>query len=190
MTNAPPKKYLRIAVFSDTHGNRKNISEAVAENGPFDQLIHLGDGYQDGKIIAEEFGIPFTGVYGNEDYGVDVSETCRLQFFSWTLFLLHGHQFSINPYEPREVKEKQYQAIARSVKRDHDTDVLLMGHTHEEMIMEIHDTLILNPGNQYIGAATPPTFATLKISKDWVTSSILRKNESDWEIVTGKCLFK
>lgn len=190
MTDTHQKNTLRIAIFSDTHGNRKSMAEAVSENGPFDHLIHLGDGYEDGRVIAETFNIPFAGVYGNEDYGVETSETCLLQFYNWSFFLMHGHQFSINPYDPEPVKEKQYESISKSVLNAHDTDMLLVGHTHEEMILDINNLLILNPGSQYIGASTSPTFAVLKVSEDWVISSILQKNENSWQAVTGKCLFK
>ena len=80
--------------------------------------------------------------------------------------------------------------IVKNVKKSSDTDILLIGHTHQEMILEVNDMLILNPGNQYIGSSTPPTFAILDVSEGWVISSILRKKGDSWQLVSGKCIFK
>lgn len=188
--SAPIKKASkRIAVFSDTHGNKKDMEHAVRQNGPFDKLIHLGDGLSDGKSTAEAFDIPFTGVYGNEDYGSISKETCSLNIFNWTIYLMHGHQFTLNPYESKTEREKAYKKMTKMAKVN-QADILLIGHTHMAMILHLNDVLILNPGDQYIGASTPPTFSLLEVDSERITATILQKEENNWQPVIGRSILK
>ncbi|TAL36749.1 MAG: hypothetical protein EPN93_07995 [Spirochaetes bacterium] len=35
---------MKIAVFADTHGNGRDLPDALRAHGDYDALIHLGDG--------------------------------------------------------------------------------------------------------------------------------------------------
>lgn len=176
LTQDNPK---RIAIFSDTHGNKKDMAHAISRTGPFDRIVHLGDGFEEGKNLADTKKIPFTGVYGNEDYGIEASEMCSFSINGWNICLLHGHQFAINQYETESSMNKTYNQIADMAK-NRLADILLMGHTHLPMARNVNGIFILNPGDQYIGSSAPPTFAILNVNKNRVQSTILGRKGNEW----------
>ena len=42
---------MNILIVSDTHGNKRAMREAIFRQGPFDCLIHLGDGVKDSYLL-------------------------------------------------------------------------------------------------------------------------------------------
>ena len=171
---------MNILVVSDTHGNQGAMREAISRQGPFDCLIHLGDGVKDGIAVAGELDIPFHGVCGNEDFGVAAPETLRLVLGSWTFFLMHGHQLDVNAYQSHQVWEGHLAAMA-DLARKKEAQVYLFGHTHRPLLTEVNGTVIGNPGDQYIGSAMPPSFAFIELTPDTLNIKILRQErEGDW----------
>jgi putative phosphoesterase len=166
---------MRIAVFADTHGNKNAIRDTII-NSAFEGIIHLGDGVGDGYAVSEEFGIPFYGVAGNEDYGVHFPEKHLLRVYSWTLLLIHGHQWDINSYHAEEIWEKHFSDMAR-MARNENARVLLFGHTHEPLLKEREGILFCNPGNQYIGSSKPLTFAIMDAAGDALHISIVERSD-------------
>jgi putative phosphoesterase len=167
---------MRIAVFADTHGNKNAIRETII-NSAFDGIIHLGDGVRDGYALSEEFGITFYGVAGNEDYGVHFPEKYLLMIYSWSLLLIHGHQWDINSYHPEEMWEEHFSDMAR-MARNENARVLLFGHTHEPLLEERGGILFCNPGNQYIGSNKPLTFAIMDVAGDALLMSIVARSDT------------
>jgi uncharacterized protein len=163
---------MNIFVVSDTHGNQSDMKEAIAEHGPFDCLIHLGDGVRDGIEVASRLNIPFYGVCGNEDFGVTLPATLRLVLGSWTFFLMHGQQMDISAYQSPQVWDGHLTALA-ALARKEKAQVLLFGHTHRPLLTQVDGALIVNPGDQYIGSAAPPSFAAIKLSPDALNIKIL-----------------
>jgi len=116
----------RVAVFSDTHGNRKEIYKTISQMGYFDMIIHLGDGVADGNIVAEEFGIQFCGIKGNEDHGMDYPISRALNINRWVFFMLHGNQTEINPYQMKSEYDRHIKDMCDMAKRE-NADILLLG---------------------------------------------------------------
>jgi putative phosphoesterase len=175
---------MNICVVSDTHGNQNYIKEAIARQGPFDCLIHLGDGVRDGIVAAGQLNIPFYGVCGNEDFGVTLPDTLRLVLDSWTFFLMHGQQMDISVYQSPQVWDGHLAALA-ALARKEKAQVLLFGHTHRPLLTQVDGAVIVNPGDQYIGSATPPSFAAMKLSPETLNIKILlREQEPDGNWVT------
>ena len=171
---------MNILVVSDTHGNQRTMREAIFRQGSFDCLIHLGDGVQDGIAVAGELGIPFYGVCGNEDFNVAAPETLRLVLGSWTFFLMHGHQLDINAYQSGQVWESHLAAMADCARKK-EAQVFLFGHTHRPLLKEVNGTVIVNPGDQYIGSTLPPSLAVMELTSDTLSIKILRQGrEGDW----------
>lgn len=170
----------RIAVFSDTHGNSRGVRDAVRHNGPFDMLVHLGDGVGDGESVAAEVGIVFRGVGGNEDHfrvtAMPAEDIFRVG--PWTFLAVHGHQMEINPYHPESLWDTHVKEMARRAKRK-DAHVFLFGHTHKFMLRKEDGIFICNPGDQYLGSQTPPSFAVIEADDHDLEIRILRK-EKDW----------
>lgn len=112
--------------------------EAIAP----DALIHLGDHYDDGEVLAEEYPqIPMYQVPGNcdsyrgfiRDPEIRVEKVCGV----W-LYLTHGHRHS--------VKTGLYALLrdARAAK----VQAVLYGHTHAADCHREEDGLwVLNPGS-------------------------------------------
>jgi len=164
---------MNILVVSDTHGNQRDMREVISRQGPFDCLIHMGDGINDGIDVARESGSPFHGVCGNEDVGVTVPDTLHLVLDTWTFFLMHGHRMDINAYQSSQVWEGHLTAMA-DLARKEEAQVFLFGHTHCPLLTEVDGIVIGNPGDQYIGSTMPPSFAAVKLSLDTLNIRILR----------------
>ena len=175
---------MRIAVFSDTHGNRKDMLEAVARFSPLDLIIHLGDGVRDGIRVAQEAAIPFNGVHGNEDYGTDLPDVVLVEAEGWRLLLTHGHQMSINPYHPKDVWEQDLRDMAAWAKGK-GADTLLFGHAHTPVLQRENGIVLCNPGDQYIGSAAGPSFALVEAEAAAIRFRIFRKSRNrDWGLLT------
>ncbi len=170
----------RIAVFSDTHGNSRDIRDAVRHNGPFNMLVHLGDGVGDGESVAAEAGIVFRGVGGNEDHfrlmTMPAEDVFRVG--PWTFFAVHGHQMEINPYHPESLWNRHLKEMALWARRK-GAHIFLFGHTHKPMLRKEDGIFICNPGDQYPGSQTPPSFAVIEVGDSGLEIRILRK-EKDW----------
>ena len=107
-----------------------------------DAVVHLGDYYDDGQTMAEEFfHIPFYQVPGNCDrYRCPpwVSEVLVTSVFGVRLFMTHGHRQGVKSGIGRLV------ADARAA---HAT-VALYGHTHlADCHQEPDGMWVLNPGS-------------------------------------------
>lgn len=152
------------------------MREAVSRQGPFDALIHLGDGIQDGIDVARESGITFHGVRGNEDFGVPVPDTLRLALGTWTLFLMHGHQMDLSRYQSRQVWENHLSVMADRARKE-QAQVFFFGHTHWPLLRVQDGIVITNPGDQYIGSTMPPTYAALELFPDTLHIKIVQQDQ-------------
>jgi uncharacterized protein len=178
----------KIAVFADTHGNREAMRSALSSEGPFDLMVHLGDGLQDAVKVSEETGVRLCGVLGNEDFGLDFPVRRTLDLGAWQLLLMHGYQFDITPYQGREIWEKHYRAMA-GVSVMAGADALLFGHTHQALVWDHEGTLLCNPGSHYIGMPEPPTFIVLDVDGDELGIRLLQKSgKAEWETVLKKTI--
>lgn len=173
---------MRYLVVSDTHGNRHDLRNAVGLFGPFDGLIHLGDGVLDGRAIADESGIPFYGVRGNEDYGSNYPDMEVAELDGRPYLLLHGFQLDMNPYHPPSVWRETIDRLVKMAKKRKARGVLF-GHTHQALLDIVGDTVVLNPGDQYLGAAIPASFAVIETVNGETRITLYRKGGRDrWHI--------
>ncbi len=135
---------MKIAVIADTHG--KLPSSVVAAIGTADEIWHLGD-FCTAALVAEveRIGRPLQAVRGNNDVGIELPETRRLERGGWSFLLVH---------------------IPPPPARIGGTDFLLHGHTHVPRDEWIGATRMLNPGT--IGKpnhGAPPSYAWLEIDE-------------------------
>lgn len=132
---------MKILVLSDSHSSRSLMRICVDAIVP-DAVIHLGDHYDDGEALAEEYPhIPMYQVPGNcdshrgfiRDPEIRVEKVCGV----W-LYLTHGHRHS--------VKMGLY-ALLRDA-RAANVQAVLYGHTHSADCHREADGLwVLNPGS-------------------------------------------
>ncbi len=131
---------MRILVLSDSHSGLSFMKEAARKLRP-DAVIHLGDYYDDGAAIAEEFPhIPFHQVPGNCDRYRSVQyhpETLCYDVCGVRLYMTHGHL--------QRVKLGLWKLVEEA--NQSGAQAALYGHTHEaDCHREKSGLWVLNPG--------------------------------------------
>lgn len=131
---------MKILVLSDSHSALRFMRQCVTAISP-DAVIHLGDHYDDGEAMREEFPhMRFYQVPGNcdahrgfiRDPEIRAEKVCGV-----LLYFTHGHH--------HQVKMGLY-ALLRDA-RAAQAQVALYGHTHEAYCNQEPDGLwVLNPG--------------------------------------------
>ena len=130
----------RILVLSDSHSGNSFMRWCVESVKP-DAIIHLGDYYEDGCDLHEEYPlIPFYQVPGNCDrYRVPphVSEILITRVLGVDLYLTHGHKHRV----------KSMMGLLIDAAREAKVQAVLYGHTHIPDCRKEGDLWILNPGS-------------------------------------------
>jgi len=171
----------RLAVFSDTHGNRKTMLSAIRLTGPYTRIIHLGDGVLNGKEVAEDLTLPFTGIAGNEDYGNTYKEKEILEIHGFRFLLMHGHQLRINAYMKPSEWEKRFNSMSDAARFD-QCDAFLFGHSHLAALEKIKGIILCNPGDQYRGSTLPHSFAAVDIFSDSFSVTLMKHADNNtWQ---------
>lgn len=139
---------MKILVLSDSHSALQLMRTAIRAVRP-DAVIHLGDFYDDGAAMEEEFfHLPFHRVPGNCDkyrrppFARDMLcyDVCGVR-----LFMTHGHE--------HRVKSSLYMLLQDA--RRYEAKAALYGHTHEPDCHREKDGLwVLNPGSCGYGGGT------------------------------------
>ncbi len=132
---------MKILVLSDSHSAMSFMRLAVERVKP-DAIVHLGDYYDDGQAIHEEyFHIPFYQVPGNCDRyrcPPSVGEILIMPVDGVRLYMTHGHKHRV----------KQLLSLLLRDARAAEVDAVLYGHTHVADCHQEEDGLwVLNPGS-------------------------------------------
>lgn len=132
---------MKILVFSDSHSSLSFMRRCVKTVKP-DMILHLGDYYDDGETIHEEFpGIDFCQVPGNCDRyrcPPGAREMLVINARGPRLYLTHGHCHFV----------KQSIGLLLSDARKENVQAVLYGHTHIPDCHREPDGLwVLNPGS-------------------------------------------
>ena len=132
---------MTILVLSDSHSSLRFMRRCVQAVQP-DAIIHLGDYFDDGAVLGEEF--PGTSLYqvpGNCDRyrcppgqpEILVDQVCSVR-----LYMTHGHRHQVKLTLGPLLKD------ARAAK----VDAVLYGHTHvADCHREADGLWVLNPGS-------------------------------------------
>lgn len=139
---------MKILVLSDSHASRHYMRRCV-ENVQPDAVVHLGDYYNDGQDLAEEYpAIPFYAVPGNCDRsrGYIPDPETKLQSIGGVRFMLtHGHLHNVKMTLTRLLADARAMGV----------HAVLFGHTHEAYCHQEEDGLwVLNPGSSGYGGGT------------------------------------
>jgi phosphoesterase, MJ0936 family len=125
-----PSSSHRIGLISDTHGLlRPGVHSALAG---VEMILHAGD--VGGKEILDELRLiaPVRAVAGNTDSPGEYPPELQLTIGGLSIHLSHGHEVG----SPTPAK-----LAAR-----YDADVIVYGHTHQQLVTELDNRLIVNPG--------------------------------------------
>lgn len=129
---------MRILVVSDTHGNYQLLHKLLTTVGPFDLLIHAGDGGNDLLQLARDFpDLPRYAVAGNCDPFSRLPRELCFEAGGQRIFLTHGDRYGVKHDLLRlALKGKASQA-----------DLVIFGHTHLPLLDQSHGVMLLNPGS-------------------------------------------
>ena len=129
---------MRILLFSDSHGNLRNMKNAIENNENIQMVIHLGDCVADILKIQEIYGnLHFEYVRGNNDWNADYGIEKCLEIEGKRIFITHGHTYGVkNTYQRIIAKGNELKA-----------DVVVFGHTHQSEETFSDNMLLLNPGS-------------------------------------------
>lgn len=132
---------MKILVLSDSHSTLSFMRLCINSLCP-DAVVHLGDHYDDGSAMREEFSFSrFYQVPGNCDkYRLysPVAETLVEKVCGVKLFMTHGHI--------QRVKTGLGALLADARKTG--VQAVLFGHTHEAYCQREEDGLwVINPGS-------------------------------------------
>ena len=132
---------MKILVLSDSHSALSFMRMCIDRVQP-QVVIHLGDYYEDGQTMAEEFShIRFYCVPGNCDhYRVDssVPQTLVETVDGVKIYMTHGHLHRV---------KSGTEALISSAQR-RGAKIALFGHTHAAVCWQEEDGLwVLNPGS-------------------------------------------
>lgn len=140
---------MRVLVLSDSHAGRSFMRACVEVLRP-DAIIHLGDYYDDGEILKEEYpAIRFYQVPGNCDrfrtppFAQDILID---SLGGVSMYMTHGHLHGVKSGTGKLL------AAARVSK----ADIVLYGHTHQaECYRDDSGLWVMNPGScgSYGGSA-------------------------------------
>ncbi len=137
---------LRVLVLSDTHGSLGLLKTAVTDLAPLDLILHLGDHSAPYPGLTDLTTVPVLAVAGNCDgeHGRDLPESMRLKLAGRSVFMTHGHRFSVKQTLDRLAIAAAQPPVA--------ADLILFGHTHQyldqvRMTVSGHPFRMLNPGS-------------------------------------------
>jgi putative phosphoesterase len=132
---------MRVLVLSDSHSALSFMRRCIEHIRP-DTVIHLGDYFEDGKAMEEEYPhIRFYCVPGNCDrYRItsDMAETLVETVAGVKLYMTHGHLHFVKSGEGALIKAARSRGAA----------IALFGHTHSPLCEKLDNGLwLLNPGS-------------------------------------------
>lgn len=144
---------MRVGVFSDSHGDKEALRQALKKAGPLDAAVFLGDYAWDASVFLDE-GIPTCTVRGNNDFRSDAPEEALISLGGVSIYCTHGHRFGVY----YSLNKLYYRA------REQNADIALFGHTHMPLLDNNGGLILLNPGSVSLPRGRfAPTFALLEI---------------------------
>ncbi|NMF06951.1 metallophosphoesterase [Clostridium beijerinckii] len=126
-----------IAVVSDTHRMTKYINLAKALIKDADILIHLGDNIDDAELLENTFKGKVYAVAGNCDYSTKYPKESVIEVNGKKIFFTHGDLYG--------VKSSMNNIYYRG--RELNADIVLFGHTHQQLVEKEDDMILMNPGS-------------------------------------------
>ena len=132
---------MKILVMSDSHSALRFMHTCIRAVKP-DLMIHLGDFYEDARVMAEEYPhIPLVHVPGNCDrYRINPGEPEIIvtRIDGVDMYLTHGHLHGVKMTLGNLLREA----------RKCNVKAVLYGHTHvADCFMEEDGLWVLNPGS-------------------------------------------
>ncbi len=126
-----------IAVISDTHRMIKYINLAKELIKDADILIHLGDNVEDVEALEQGFKGEIYAVAGNCDYSRKYPKETIIEVNGRKIFFTHGDLYGVKS----SINNIYYRG------KELEVDIVLFGHTHQQIIEEESGLVLMNPGS-------------------------------------------
>lgn len=128
---------LRIAVFSDTHGEVASMIKIIKKIKP-DKTVHLGDTIRDAKEVVKSIkSLEVACVSGNNDFLLNAPKEINFEVDRIKIFACHGHVYNV----------KNGLSLILNAAKERKADVVLFGHTHKALNEYQNGVLLFNPGS-------------------------------------------
>jgi uncharacterized protein len=158
----------KVAVLSDSHDHLPALTRAMTEanSAGAEVLIHCGDLSAPFvlRTLAEHFQGPIHVVFGNNDADGRLLQTIAAQQSHVTL---HGIYAEIE-VGGRRIAVIHYPEPARRIAQSGQLDLVCYGHDHTQLLEQIGDAWLLNPG-EIMGLHSTPTWALYDTTAHRVT---------------------
>lgn len=156
--------FLRILVFSDSHGNVSALRRALAAQPQASHVFFLGDCLRDIEALEDEFRDKiFHKVSGNCDFGALSPSTAMENLNGTLIFYSHGH--------PYYVKQSTVPFLQAAEKRG--AKIALFGHTHSSLIKYENGVYLVNPGSVSMPREGRPSYAVIDIEENGIMPIIV-----------------
>ena len=152
-------KYL--TVFSDSHGQRRNVSRLVGDASISDKIVFLGDGLGD-LIELFEFEDTIVKVAGNCDFTLWENKQAIFEVDGVRFLAVHGDLFGVKSSLDRLT------AFAKKT----GVQVVLFGHTHKPIVETREGITLVNPGT-LSNYGDRETFAFITVKNGEVDAKII-----------------
>jgi putative phosphoesterase len=159
---------VKVGIVSDIHCNAAGLAQALALMDDIDELICLGDSIYEYRFSNEVVGIlrqraAHVIVGNHEEYffgpqGVRARARDGIDpaLAEWLVSRPHRQELSLGgkrlllvhstPWEPRgEYIHPESASLARFAEAE--ADIVLYGHTHQQLVRRIGRVLVVNPGS-------------------------------------------
>ncbi|MGE5582017.1 MAG: metallophosphoesterase family protein [Bacillota bacterium] len=144
---------MKIVVISDSHGDFAALKRVVAKEEPFELLIHLGDGLEDGFRLRRIKEFNLDGVNGNNDPGDLFPEKLILKLGGKICFFSHGDQYQVH-----NGLDLLWQAAGGE-----KADLVFYGHTHRFEDRVFKGKRFFNPGTICSYLNREPSYLLLEV---------------------------
>lgn len=156
--------FLRILVFSDSHGNVSALRRALATQPQASHVFFLGDCLRDIDALEEEFPDKiFHKVSGNCDFGSLLPSTAMENLNGTLIFYSHGH--------PYYVKQSHVPFLQAAEKRK--AKIALFGHTHSSLTRYENGVWLVNPGSVSSPRQGKASYAVIDIEENGIMPIIV-----------------
>ena len=163
---------MKLAVFSDSHGNLDYLESAASfalNKANAEILVHLGDNYTDAKIL-NQFGrrlIRVPGVFSPQYQDHSVTNRIMETFNAWSVLVSHTHEKHLNDL-PADLDPAE-------LVRNRAVNIILHGHTHEPRVEESRGVWYVNPGHMKRSDKKnhPASFALVDLGESNATVQII-----------------
>lgn len=122
----------KILVLSDVHGDRIKMN-TILEKEKYDHVVFCGDGLGD---IYSSVVKNLTVVCGNTDMNCSAKDEILTGIFQKMVFVVHGHNYGVKSSLNKLVIEA----------KSNYADIVLFGHTHQQVSKSISGIHFMNPG--------------------------------------------